>query len=209
MTHQGETKRSVTVVGGLSGSGKSTFVLRYIINADYAVRFCFDPKGEFSERLGMPQADDLYSLGLRLCQGWVLFNPHSLFYGRLSDAFSFFCEWADDMSGKIPGRKVLVVSEAWQYVTARRHPQELEGCVRGGRHQLMDCVFDTQTPGQLHETIRNECTELVCFALQDDTSLKWPVSKGFNADELKALPDLHFVARNVRSRGELRGKIEL
>lgn len=27
--------------------------------------------------------------------------------------------------------------------------------VRGGRHVGLDCLFTTQTPGQLHETIRN------------------------------------------------------
>ena len=44
-------KRSVTLCAGVSGSGKSTFCLRYLVNADLAVRFCFDAEGEFAHRL--------------------------------------------------------------------------------------------------------------------------------------------------------------
>lgn len=202
-------KRAITVVAGLSGSGKSTFTLRYLVNAPLSVRFIFDPDDEYSERLQLPQAHDAYGLDLQLCQGWVLFNPHTIFPGRLDDAFAFFCDWSYEVSDRLPGRKVLVVDEAWKYVTGRRHPSELEKCVRGGRHALMDCMFNTQTPGQLHETIRNECTELVCFSLQEDKTLEWPTSKGFDPEELKALPDLHFVARHLRTRSELRGVIKL
>jgi len=203
------TKRSITVVAGVSGSGKSTFALRYLANAPVAVRFIFDPDDEYSDRLQLPQSRDAYELQVQLCQGWVLFSPHHLFDGRLDAAFSFFCDWAYEYSDRLPGRKVLLVEEAWKYVTTRKQPVELEKCVRGGRHGQLDCMFNTQTPGQLHEVVRNECTELVCFSLQDDKSLEWPKAKGFDPAEVKALPDLHFIARNLRSRGELRGAIKI
>jgi hypothetical protein len=57
-----------------------------------AVRFCFDPDGEFAHRLLIPAAGDAYELGIQLCQGTVIFDPHPLFPGRLDDAFAFFCE---------------------------------------------------------------------------------------------------------------------
>ena len=69
--------------------------------------------------------------------------------------------------------------------------------------------WNTQTPGQLPEVIRSECSELVCFHLDEDKTLEWPTAKGLDADEIRALPNLHFVARNVDSRGELRGRIEI
>jgi hypothetical protein len=56
--------------------------------------------------------------------------------------------------------------------------------------------------------IRSECSELVCFRLAEDGCLEWSLSRGMNADEIKALPDLPFVAPNV-DRGMLRGKIRL
>jgi hypothetical protein len=204
----GLQERQVTVVGGVSYSGKTTFTLRYLVNAPLDVRFIFDPRGDFRERLGLAAAGDCYELDLALCTGWVIFDPHTLFRGRFDQAFAFFCDWSYEMSLKIPGRKVMVVDEAWKYVTARRHPVELETCVREGSHAGLDTFFASQTPGQLHTTIRGECTELVCFHLQPNAS-EWCVEQGLNADELATLPNLYYVSRNIRSRAELRGSITL
>lgn len=196
----------MTVVGGVSNSGKTTFGIRYLLNAPLDVRFIFDPRGDYSDRLRIPRAGDEYELALALCTGWVCFDPHTLFRGRANDGFAFFCDWSYEKSLQLPGRKVLVVDEAWKYVTARRHPVELETCVREGSHAGLDTFFQSQTPGQLHTTIRGECTELVCFHLQKDAS-EWCVEKGMDADELESLPDFHYVARNIHSRAELRGSI--
>src|SRR5437899_264938 len=108
--------RNVTVCAGVSGSGKSTFGLRYLVNADLSVRFLFDPDagefnpdlGEFADRLGLAPATDYFSLGKTLCQGWVAFDPHRQFTGRLQVGFEFFCEWAWEKSAQIPGNKIIV-----------------------------------------------------------------------------------------------------
>lgn len=106
--------RNITVCAEVSNSGKSTFALRYLVNADLAVRYIFDPapgefnpdQGEFSDRLGIRAAKDRYELGLALCRGWVCFDPHTLIPGRLTEAFNFFCDWAYETSLCIPGPKV-------------------------------------------------------------------------------------------------------
>jgi len=38
--------------------------------------------------------------------------------------------------------------------------------------------------------------------------LEFPVERGFNAEELRALPDLHFISR-AEQGGELRGQIKV
>jgi len=206
-------KRGVTICAGVSGTGKSTFALRYLVNAPVQVRFVFDAegtrRGEYSERLQLAAARDAYELGLALCRGWVIFDPHALFAGQLDEGFAFFCEWVFAMSGRLPGAKVLVVDEAWKYVNPRRHPAELEACVRSGRKLGLECFFNTQTPHLLHATIRNECSELVCFRLGDPRCLEMPRDRGFNVEEIRALPDLQFIARNLDSGGELRGRIKV
>ncbi len=206
------TSRGITIVAGVSRSGKSTFALRYLVNADLAYRFIFDAEfgpQSYAERLNCDSAGAGYELGLQLCQGWVLFNPHVMFPGRLAEAFSFFCDWSWTMSSKLPGQKVLLVDEAWKYVTPQRYPQELAQCVQSGAAYGLQCMFNTQLPHQLHEAIKNECSELVCFKLGGEKSLRFVQEKGLKPDEVDALPQLSYVARNIDSGGELRGTIKV
>jgi hypothetical protein len=202
-------ERSVTVVAGIGGSGKTTFTFRYLANAKLDYRFIFDPDGQYADAFGMPAALDVFDLTCSLCRGWVLFDPAQMFPGEYDLAFAHFCLWAANKSAQLPGRKLLVVEEAWKYVNRRSHPKEIETCVRTGRHHGLGTWWNTQTPGQLPEVIRSECSELVCFHLDEEKTLEWPSAKGLDTDEIKALPNLHFVARNIDSRGELRGAIKI
>ena len=52
-------------------------------------------------------------------------------------------------------------------------------------------------------------SEFVCFRLQQDKALEKAAEYGFDVDEVKALPDLQFVGRNLDSGGELRGQIKI
>ena len=63
-------------------------------------------------------------------------------------------------------------------------------------------------PNKLHLALRNECSELVCFRLQDSAVLEFPVERGFNTEELGALPDFHFISR-AEQGGELRGRLKI
>ena len=61
----------------------------------------------------------------------------------------------------------------------------------------------------LHSTVWNECSELVCFRLSDDNCLDMPKRRGFDVEQIKTLPDLHFISRNLDSGGELRGALKV
>jgi hypothetical protein len=62
-------------------------------------------------------------------------------------------------------------------------------------------------PNNLHSTIRNECSELLCLHLADmNYCLELPAERGMDIETMKQLPDLHFIARNLNSGGDLRGK---
>lgn len=204
-----ENKRSVTICAGVSGTGKSTFALRYLVNADLAARFCFDPDGEFANRLDLKPAGDIYGLCKAFVQGWVLFDPHDLFAGRVTEGFNFFCEWAYVISGRIPGSKVLVVDEVWKYCTPATIPEELALVTQTGRKRGLGLLVNTQLPHKLNGSILNECSEFVGFRLQHERALEKAADFGFNGEELRTLPDLSFVARNLDSGGELRGRIKL
>lgn len=210
--------RNVTIVAGVSSSGKSTFALRYLVNAKLTARFLFDPDagefnprlGEFADRLKLPPARDVYELGLALCDGWVPYDPHHFFPGRPEVGFQFFCEWAFEKCGEIPGEKVLVVDEAWQYCSPQSIPQELANVARTGRKVGLRLMIITQEPNRLNASLINAASEVVCFRLQSDPALN-TVKRDWQMDpeEIKALAPLHFVARNMDTGGELRGRIRL
>ncbi len=211
--------RNVTVNAGVSGSGKSTFVNRLLLNGNYAVWFLFDPEpgefnpdiGEFADRLKLPPARDLYELSLNLCRGRVAFDPHTLFPGRLKEAFNFFCDWAWEKSLHIPGEKILVVDEVWLYQTPQGIPLELQTIVQSGRKRKLHLLVNTQEPNRLNSSITNGVSEFVCFKLQSGPALemieKYPYS--FDPQEIGALDNLQLVARNMDSRAELRGTITI
>lgn len=209
--------RNVTICAGVSGTGKSTFGLRYLVNADLSVRFLFDAESserdpsqnEFSDRLELPPAGDAYDLSLALCRGWVPFDPHQLFTGRLEEAFAFFCEWAWEKSAQIPGNKVVVVDEVWRYASPHKIPPGLANIVQSGRKRGLHLLVNTQEPNRLNSSILNGMSEFVCFKLQSNPALELAESYGFNREEVAGLPALQFVARNLDSGGELRGKITI
>jgi hypothetical protein len=211
-----ESKRSVTVCAGLSGYGKNTFILRYLVNADLTARFIFDPdpgefnpdQGEFSDRLKLEPTVTAYQLMLHLVRGWIVFDPHGLFLGRLKEAAEFFCDWAFQQSLALPGKKAIVLDEVWQYCTGQYIPDALQNVCVSGRKRGLKLIVATQQPQRLNMTMKTCVSEIVCFRLQGDGPLSFAEEFGFNRDEVATLEPLAFVARNLDSGGELRGRIE-
>ncbi|HVV00276.1 MAG TPA: hypothetical protein VHH88_02870 [Verrucomicrobiae bacterium] len=201
-------KRALTIVAGVSGSGKSTFALRYLLNAKLDARFVFDLGGEYASRLRMQAAKEPYDLAIALARGWVLFDPEVLFPGQIENGFAFFAEWAFTVSQTFPGRKLFIVDEAYRYQTTNGLPAELACCVFDGRKRGLDVMFNIQAPNKLNNTILNECTEFVSFRLQSGRATEIAGERGFNPEELTRLPDLHFISRSS-SGGELRGRIKV
>jgi hypothetical protein len=209
--------RNVIVCAGVSGTGKSTFGLRYLVNAPLSCRFLFDAESserdpaqnEFAHRLQLPPAGDAYELGLGMCRGYVPFDPHALFAGRLDEALLFFLEWVWEMSARLPGQKVVVIDEVWRYVNPHKIPIELMNIVQSGRRRGVHLLLNCQEPNKLNSTILNGASEFVCFKLQGEKALNVVESYGFEREEVGNLAPLQFVARNLDSGGELRGRIKL
>lgn len=198
-----QNRRSITLIAGVSGSGKSTFALRYLLNVQVACRFLFDPDGEFSHRMRLAAAATAEELETDLASGWAIFDPHRMFPGRLPDAFRFFCDWAFEASGRGPGRKILLVDEVWKYCSPQAIPPELALCIQTGRKRGLESVFCTQRPNRLNEAISNETSELVCFRLQGENALKTVAGLGAPVETVANLPMGRFYALNCDSRGTL------
>ncbi len=196
-------RRAVTFVVGRSGSGKTTFSLRHLVNVDFAVRFVWDVDGQLSDRLRLPAATNLDELMMSVPSGWVIFNPWAMFPGRFSEGFEWFCSWVWWLASKMAGRKVLVVDEVWRYCAPGRIPSSLVECIQTGRVRELDCEFITQHPNKVNGAILAEVTELVTFSLVSPLTLKPLEEMGVDAMKIRGLRPGQFLSWDIEG-GETR-----
>ena len=192
----------------MTGSGKTTFSIRYLLNVPAACRFVFDDLGQYKSRL--PQihhASTAAQLEAALATRWVLFNPHVMFPGASADAFRYFCDWSLNAARRGPGKKVFVADEIWQYQSAHQIPRELAALAQVGRSENLELMSGTQLPHRLNSSITGQSTELVCFRLDEPLALDKIEELGIRPAEVSALPLGSFISVNRLSRGTLRGKL--
>lgn len=214
------SEASHTVVLGRTGSGKTTFVVRLVLNSPVACSFVFDwndrwPKF-FEDRIGfMPfkvchtAAECEAALPSRL----VIVNPGRMFPGAMFDrktgtqALRWFASWVREVSKRGPGRKLVCVAELWNFCTEDSIPAELAMLAQDGRQDEVSFVFDTQRPEKLNPSVTGAMTELVCFRLDEAEALKAVKRLGTDASAVAGLPLGSFTARNVLSGGTLAGRL--
>lgn len=214
------TKRSVTVIAGLSGYGKNTAMLRVLINGNFSARFLFDPDpgefnpdfGEFADRLNLEPTETPYHLDLHLMRpgGWMAFDPHYIYEGDPQTGVNFWCDFAWTKSLYIPGEKAVVIDELWNYVSPAHIPAPIRRIALSGRKRKIQLFVLTQEPHKMPDTLKGGVSEMILFRLQCDkidSLRRFVVGYGFNPEEIASLPPLQFVARNLDSGGELRGRI--
>jgi hypothetical protein len=186
--------RAVTLVCGQSGSGKTTFALRYLVNCKAAVRFVWDADGQLADRLGLPAATTADECEMSLASGWVVFSP-SLSGGEHQAPFEWFCGWAWNAAGRVRGRKVLLVDEVWRYCTSHVIPRPLAECVLTGRVRELDAFFCTQHPNRINASLTGETTEAVAFALNLPLQIAPLEAFGHRPDEIRGLKKGEWISR--------------
>lgn len=196
-----------TVIVGMTGSGKSTFALRALINILCACRFIFDDLGQASARLGIPHASTSHELEAALATRWVCFNPHKMFPGQLDQAFRFFCNWALAKSRLGPGHKILLVDEVWRFQSPHGIPQELAAVAQMGRAEDLELMTCTQLPHKLHASIIGGATEAVFFRLQESNALDKVTELDGQPETIKNLIPGRFVSVNRMNGWTLPGRV--
>lgn len=191
----------------MTGSGKTTFALRYLLNVPCACRFIFDDLGRAATRLKLRPASTANELETALALRWVVFNPHRMFPGDVKAAFRFFCHWVYQASRRGEGKKVLLVDELWQFCTADAIPRELALVSQAGREENIELLTATQRPELVNASITGACTELVCFKLSEPDGLRCVGKLGATREEIAALPLGTFQAYNRMSGAALAGRV--
>lgn len=206
-----------TVVVGMTGSGKTTFVNRYLLNDDSAAcRFLYDDLNRMWPRLRLrcaySQADLEASLALR----WSAFNPLRMlahFKGDPKLAFRWWCRWVFSAASRGPGKKMVVIPEVWRHCNEDSIPMELATLLQAGRELGIECIVDTQRPERLNGSIVGAITELVCFRQMSGEAIRATERMLYDAgiqpprEKLTALPLGSFIAFNRLSGGQLAGKV--
>jgi hypothetical protein len=209
-----------TIVPGMTGSGKTTFVNRYLLNTGTpesgqeppAAVFIFDDLLRMAPRLKIPVQYTAAELEAALATRWICFNHSRMF--RLENfkaergipttahaGFRFFCKWVYDVAGRGPGRKVVSIPEVWRWCTEDSLPPELAMMAQAGRELGIELVLDTQRPENLNPALTGACTELVCFKLASADALNAVKKLGADRDAVEALPLGTFLSYN-RLTGE-------
>ena len=200
-------KPSKILVTGKSGSGKSTYFTRYVINAPYPRRFLFDHEGEFQARLGIRAATNEAGLLDSLRRPWTIYDPAEQFPGDTEAGFAFFCEWVFEMSRRLPGAKLFCCDELQKLVGTNTVSWELALLLETGRRYGVDAIMISQQPNLIHNRVRGQLTECVTFQQIEPNALKFLEEIGYDGEAVKALRPGEFWARNLTSLGEARGRV--
>jgi hypothetical protein len=191
----------------MTGSGKSTFALRYLLNAPAACNFIFDDLGRAATRLGARPSYTALELERALADRWAIFNPSRIFPGDYKNAFRWFCQWCYDCSRRGPGKKRLLVDEVWQWQDGLSLPRELALVVQTGREENLELVCATQLPHKVNAAITGQSTELVCFRLGEEKALDRIEELGADRDTVQSLPLGSYISYNRLSGATWQGKV--
>ncbi len=201
-------RRAVTLVCGSSGTGKTTFALRYLVNAQsLACRFLWDPDGQLSDRLGLACAVSIEELNASMADGWSIFDPNTMFPGRHVEGLAWWAGWVFGTAATLPGKKVMLVDEVWRYCNNAAIPQSLAECIQTGRVRGLDCMFATQRPNRLNESVTNEVTECVTFRLQGANALRVVGELGAPVDRVSRLARGEWISTSTETGAELSGRL--
>jgi hypothetical protein len=140
--------------------------------------------------------------------GFVIFYPGSMFPGDWKKGLEWFSEWSYGVASTLPGRKVLLVDEAWKHITPHSIPHGVALWTNDGRSFGCETVLCATRPNKLNDTVINEATEAVCFRLQGERALATVRQElSFDSDLVANLPLGAFVAKNCETGSELRGRL--
>lgn len=205
MQHDHRPQR--VLIAGQSGTGKTTYLIRFLNGAASRCTFVFDPEGELGPKLGTRPARTHEVLLAQLAGGLVVFDPSQMFPGDNAAGFDWFARWSFFASHKIPGRKIFVADELQKFTDGNRLPHGLALVLDTGRRYGLDAAFACQAPNRIHNGVRSQLTELVAFKLIEARGLAWLADLDFDTRAVCRQRPGQFIARNLLSGGEARGKV--
>ena len=196
-----------TAAVGMTGSGKTTFGIRYLLNVNPVCRFIFDDTGQMAARLRVPHAATANELEAALATRWVIYNPHRMFPGDVRRAFLYFSDWAFKASCRCRGHKIFFADEIWRFQDRDQIPKELAMIAQMGRVEGIELFTLTQRPQKVNDSILGSATELVCFRLTESVQLRKVADLGADGGAVSRLPLGQFISYNLIAGSSVTGQV--
>lgn len=195
------------LVTGQSGSGKTTFWTRYLLNTLARTKYVYDHEGEFSHRAGIAPARTIEELGRAAGTPWCIFDPSAMFEGESEEGWEFFCDFVFSVAKRTRGRKLLATDELQKITDHHKLQRSFATVLETGRRYELDCAFIAQQPNLLHNRVRNQLTEVVSFLQLDHNAIGWLEGIGMDGEILPTLPPGSFLHRNLRTGDHGTGRV--
>jgi hypothetical protein len=192
------------IVGG-NGTGKTTALVRFALGALHTGAagrlYVFDGEGELAGRLGVPAIYNAAGLARALDSSApvLVFDPADEFPGDRAGAFDFFADVVFHYSKHRAGTKLFVADEIQFTLTSDRLSAPVATLLETGRRAGVDFVAAAQGTNAVNTRLRNQLTALAAFRTLDDRAQRFLVEVGFDAEELRALPDGSCIVRDLRT----------
>jgi hypothetical protein len=194
---------------GRSGSGKTTYMLRYVENCKHDHIFIYDHKFEFATRLGVQTVFDIDDCARRVQEGhkFISWNGTEDYPGDSEGAFSFFCEWVFEVSKAIQKNCLFVGDEVNRFTGASDMGWEFGQLIEDGRLQGLDFIGTSHAANQIHNRLRLQLSEIVALKTIDPRPLQFLEENGFDPEEVKALPVGAFITKVIDDEHFEKGKL--
>jgi hypothetical protein len=165
-----------TGVIGMTGSGKTTLVVHYMLNAPAVCRLIFDDEDRTAPRLRLKPCYTLNELEDSLAGGWSVFNCSRMFpFDERLDrgepmnakrrAFRWWIAWVKDCCERGPGKKIISIPEIWRFCTPDSIPAGFATIMQMGRELDTHTIWDTQRPELVNGSVLGQTTEFISFKM--------------------------------------------
>jgi hypothetical protein len=170
----------------MTGSGKTTLVVHYLLNAPAVCRFIFDAENRTAPRLKIKPCYTLSELEDSLTGQWSVFNCARMFpFNERLDrgdsmnatrrAFRWWIDWVRDCCERGPGKKIISIPEIWRFCTPDSIPSGFATIMQMGRELDTHTIWDTQRPELVNGSELGQTTELIVFKLMETGQSDSPV----------------------------------
>lgn len=204
-------KPTKILIVGMSGSGKSTYQQRYVMNTSHKYNhyFIFDHKLEFFHRLNIQPCFTSEELLQRITKNerFISYHGSEDFPGDADSAFQFFASWSFEIAKVLQRKCLFVADEVNRFTSSYDMGDNFKLLIEDGRLQGLDFCGTTHAANQISNRLRLQLSEIVALKSRDKRALQFLEESGFDTNEVESLQTGEFITLQLDTMRIVRGKL--